>query len=213
MNEQAAVSHSSSRLDKIFCSQYFCDDKEFSGLYIPYSYTARTDPFPTLPTPSPTALCHVYSGNRAARKNDATIPRALIREDAKSATGGSGRESHYLAACRALLTSGANVKSKDAQGRTPLALAAASGSLEVVTMLLQNGADPTVTDSSGNTPMHFAFAYAHAAIAAALARGGGDFDHRNKDGHTPQDVAGQGGRFIASSGAASADMAEEKPCV
>lgn len=80
-------------------------------------------------------------------------------------------------------------------------------------MFLQEGADPTATDSSGNTPMHFAFAYAHAAIAAALARGGGDFEHRNKNGQTPQDVAGQGGLLVASSGAASAGMAEEKPCV
>lgn len=97
----------------------------------------------------------------------------------------------HMAACRALISSGANVNAMDAQGRSPLILAAASGSMEIVTMLLGKGAEPTAVDLRGNTSLHYALAYANAAIAAALAGGGVDYECRNKDGKTPQELAGQ----------------------
>lgn len=111
-------------------------------------------------------------------------------------TGKNVREGHrprrcdFAGVCRTLLSAAADVQSLDARCRTPLALAAAAGSLEVVEMLLRAGADPRAHDIDGNTPSHFAFAYANVEIAAALAREGADLQACNRSDKTPQDVAG-----------------------
>lgn len=102
----------------------------------------------------------------------------------------ANRPEHHLGACRALLSAAADVNACDTRCRTPLALAAASGSLEAVEILLEEGADPQAIDTDGNTPAHFALAYANAAIAAVLVREGADLEARNGKGKTPQDVAG-----------------------
>ncbi|CBJ25448.1 conserved unknown protein [Ectocarpus siliculosus] len=96
----------------------------------------------------------------------------------------------YAGACRALLSAAADVHALDNRCRTPLALAAASGNVEIVEILLRAGADPRARDADGNTPLHFAFSYANVAVAAALSKEGGDQDACNRDGKTPQDVAG-----------------------
>lgn len=98
--------------------------------------------------------------------------------------------SDHISVCRVLLGAGANVDALDARCRTPLALAAASGSLEAVEMLLAAGADVGAADIDGNTPAHFALAYANASVAASLAKAGANFDAYNGDGKAPQDVAG-----------------------
>ncbi|CAB1096907.1 unnamed protein product [Ectocarpus sp. CCAP 1310/34] len=96
----------------------------------------------------------------------------------------------YIGVCRALLSAAADVHALDNRCRTPLALASASGNVEIVEILLRAGADPRARDADGNTPLHFAFSYANVAVAAALSREGGDKDACNRDGKTPQDVAG-----------------------
>lgn len=119
------------------------------------------------------------------RKSDLYCP-VLTGEQGCSAN----RADDHLRTCRILLSAAADVNALDARCRTPLALAAASGSLLAVEMLLQAGADPQASDADGNTPVHFALAYANAAIAAVLAKEGADLESRNGDGKTPQDVAG-----------------------
>ncbi|CAM9689933.1 unnamed protein product [Ectocarpus sp. 4 AP-2014] len=96
----------------------------------------------------------------------------------------------YIGVCRALLSAAADVHALDNRCRTPLALASASGNVEIVEILLRAGADPRARDADGNTPLHFAFSYANVAVAAALSKEGGDQDACNRDGKTPQDVAG-----------------------
>lgn len=133
----------------------------------------------------------VISGSRGDFRNSQKVgnrsyPDALREEG----TSGVPRNNDYLGSCRMLLSAGADVDALDARCRTPLALAAATGSMEAVEMLLKAGANPRAVDIDGNTPAHFAFAYANAAIGAVLAEAGGDIDACNREEKTPQDVAG-----------------------
>ena len=68
----------------------------------------------------------------------------------------------------------ANINSKDKYGRTPLAMAARNGNLEILSYLLKNGADYRIGDSSGNTPMHYAAAYGFAECLLELKKAGCD---------------------------------------
>ena len=64
-------------------------------------------------------------------------------------------------------------RARDAEGRTPLHLAAAGGFAETVELLLHNNADPNVLDAHGRTPLALALSGGHATAAEALRRGGG----------------------------------------
>lgn len=55
-----------------------------------------------------------------------------------------------------LIKKGANINVRNDLQRTPLHLAAKSGSKNVAEMLINNGADINVIDMNGDTPMHIA---------------------------------------------------------
>lgn len=125
-------------------------------------------------------------GKSIIRKRYIPASRSLIQKN----IGDVEIRSDYAGVCRTLLSAAADVQALDARCRTPLALAAAAGSLELVEMLLRAGADPQARDLDGNTPLHFAFAYANVEVAAALAREGADLEACNRNDKVPQDVAG-----------------------
>ena len=63
-------------------------------------------------------------------------------------------------------------RATDAQGRTPLHLAAMHGHVATVDMLLHNNAAPDARDADGRTALALADAAGHAAVVARLRAAG-----------------------------------------
>jgi uncharacterized protein len=82
-----------------------------------------------------------------------------------------------------LLESGADVDAVDANGRTPLMLAAESGSDEMTALLLQNGADTAARDREGCTALMHGLGNAQRVFQ--LLDQGADLDARDSQGRTP----------------------------
>lgn len=96
----------------------------------------------------------------------------------------------------ALLERGAAVDARDAEGRTPLMVAAAFDSRASADVLLAHGADPLARDFiDGNTPLDFAAMAGHADLARTLVAHGAPVDGRaTRNGETPLHYASLYGR-------------------
>lgn len=75
-----------------------------------------------------------------------------------------------IAAVRMHARQEANINAVDADGRTPLMLAASRGHYEICDLLLESGADPRARDLSGSTALDFATNSGYPEISALLRR-------------------------------------------
>lgn len=82
----------------------------------------------------------------------------------------------------------ADVKARDAEGKTPLHWAARSGSLMDVQTLIAAGADPNAVDSEGATPLMNS-AMSNEINAIALIGAGADIAAKDAYGGTPLHIA------------------------
>ena len=95
-----------------------------------------------------------------------------------------------------LIEHGAQVDERDAEGRTPLMVAAAFDSRAVADVLLARGADPLARDAvDGNTSLDFAAMAGHANFVSLLKAHGAPVDGRaTRNGETPLHYAAFYGR-------------------
>jgi ankyrin repeat protein len=95
-----------------------------------------------------------------------------------------------VAVLELLLKYGAEVDSRDENGRTPLHCCAYRGSergspLDLVIHLIEAGADINARSAAGHTPLHYATMYGFDEHMAILLRKGADIESRKYDGYTP----------------------------
>lgn len=69
-----------------------------------------------------------------------------------------------------LLDGGADIETKDKQGRTALLIAAQNGRVDTVRLLLARGADATVKDKNGFTAFRLAFVNGHREVSQLLPK-------------------------------------------
>ena len=79
----------------------------------------------------------------------------------------------HLAVADYLITRGAEINAKTANGSTALFFAARFGHLEIVELLLKNKADPTVVNENGDTAVDWALKSKNTDIADLLRAAGG----------------------------------------
>jgi ankyrin repeat protein len=91
--------------------------------------------------------------------------------------------------CQILISSGADLKSRDQAGDTPLHYAARSGSASAVQLLLDRGAPVNATNNNGDTPL---FGAQPGAVSALISHGA-DFQIVDKLGITPLLAAARSG--------------------
>ena len=83
-----------------------------------------------------------------------------------------------------LLTLGANVNLRDADGDTALHGAAESGNVEIMRLLLDKGADPNTRNKEGGTPLMWAAVFGNDEAARLLLSHGANASLKDNDGVT-----------------------------
>ena len=95
-----------------------------------------------------------------------------------------------LASVRRLVEGNQSVPAqKDANGDTPLHVAAAGGLTSIAEYLIARGADLAAVNVQMNTPLHVAIVGGHDAAAQLLVNAGADLRRQNTAGKTPLHLA------------------------
>jgi hypothetical protein len=94
-----------------------------------------------------------------------------------------------VAVVTALVEAGADKEASDADGWTPLNVAACEGHVAVVTALVEAGADKEAAAADGWTPLNVAACHGHVAVVTALVEAGADKEAADADGTTPLHLA------------------------
>ena len=84
-----------------------------------------------------------------------------------------------------LINYGADVTTQDETFRTPLHLAAFSGSTETVQILIEHGADVTAQDETFRTPLHLAAFSGSTGTVQLLIEHGADVTAQDRSQKTP----------------------------
>ncbi|KAK2756002.1 hypothetical protein FQN53_008754 [Emmonsiellopsis sp. PD_33] len=95
-----------------------------------------------------------------------------------------------------LLERGAYVDTQDAEGNTPLLLAARHGYVHLISMLLKHGADVNARNIDGDTPLLLTAKNGFAKSTDMLLKSRADIEAKDKDGYTPLALTVVYGRFV-----------------
>lgn len=87
--------------------------------------------------------------------------------------------------CLRLLSEGADVNARDADGCTPLLWAVLSGNMEVASLLIEKGADINSSNNDGETALHWASTTGNTEIAEMLISKGAEVNCKDTFGITP----------------------------
>ena len=92
-----------------------------------------------------------------------------------------------------LIEKGANVNARvqsgQAEGWTPLRMAAHNGDALIAELLIKKGADLNAPDKSGITPLHSAAYFGHVNVIKVLLDNKANVNIRDMDGNTPLKIA------------------------
>ena len=112
-------------------------------------------------------------------------------------------EKNDVVAARMLLSRGASVDARDAQGRTALCVAARYDALEVASVLLDHRSNPgEACDSMENRALHYAARYAGPSLTRRILAAGAGVDQGNRWSATPLHAAALNGDRRAEASAA-----------
>lgn len=127
----------------------------------------------------------------ATRQRNMQLVELLLSKgaDANARREGSGNALYEVQTAdmaRQLIEHGANANEADANGVSPLHIAAGKNRIDVVRFLLKQGADINAQDKqTGDSPLHYAMAVAFPDMAQLLLDSGASIDMPNASGYTP----------------------------
>jgi hypothetical protein len=107
----------------------------------------------------------------------------------------SGKTTAFM---KYLSTRDLDINAKDAEGKTPLMIAAASGNVEIVKFLLDRDADINITEKEGNTALMMASYSGNVETVKLLLGRGADINITEKEGKTALAFARESGQTDAA---------------